>query len=80
LKKLVFVDLQWEVAHERYIQHVEGEKVIQIRECDDKDAVTQQKVVILELNHYIFTLLVILDVVVMKLDTISTCIMELVGS
>jgi hypothetical protein len=31
LKRLVLVDLQYEAAHERYIQHVEVEQVIQIR-------------------------------------------------
>jgi hypothetical protein len=67
-------------VHERDIQCIEGEKVIQIRECDDKDAITQQKVVLHVLNHYIFPRLVILDVVVMKFDTISTYFMELVGS
>jgi hypothetical protein len=80
LKKLVFADLQCEAGHERYIRCVEGERVIHIGECDDKDVATQQKVVILELNNYVFTRLAILDVVVMKLDTILTCFIELVGS
>jgi hypothetical protein len=80
LKKLVFADLQCKAAHKRYIQCVEVEKVKQIRECDDKDVDTNQKVVILELNNYISTHLVILDVVVMCLDTIVTCFMELVDS
>jgi hypothetical protein len=66
-------------ALERY-QHVEVENVIEIRECDDKDVVTHQKVAILELNHYFLTHLVILDVVVMKFNTILTSFMELVDS
>jgi hypothetical protein len=80
LKKLVFVDLQYEAMHERYIQCVMREKLIQIGECDDKDVVAQQKVVILKLNHYIFTHLIILRVVLMKLDTMLTCFTELVNS
>jgi hypothetical protein len=59
---------------------VKGEKVVQIRECDDKDIVIQQKVMILELTNYILTCLVILDVLVMKLNTILTCFTKLVGS
>jgi hypothetical protein len=80
LKKLVFSNLQCELAHERYIQHVEVEKIIQIEECDDKDVVTHQRVAILELNNYFLTCLVILDAVVMKLHTILICITELVSS
>jgi hypothetical protein len=74
------VDLQCEAVHKRYIQCIEGEKVIQIGECDNKNVVTQQKVVLLVLNHYIFAHLLILDVVVMKFDTILTCFTELVGT
>jgi hypothetical protein len=55
-------------------------KVVEIRECDDKDVITLQKVAILELNYYFLTHLVILDVVVMNLDTILICFIELVGS
>jgi hypothetical protein len=80
LKKLVFTDLQCEALHLRDIQCVEVENVIEIRECDDKDVIIHQKVVILELNHYFLTRLVILDVVVMKVDIILTWFMELVGS
>jgi hypothetical protein len=67
-------------VHERDIQCVEVEKVIEIRECDDKYVVTHQKVAILELNNYFLTHPVILDVVVMKLDTILNCFMKPVGS
>jgi hypothetical protein len=80
LKRLVFADLQCEAAHEREIQRVEVEKVVLIRECDDKDVVTHQKVVILVLNNYVLIHLVLLDVVVMKLDTILICLVELVDS
>jgi hypothetical protein len=30
LKRLVFADLQCEATHKRYIQRIEGEKVVQI--------------------------------------------------
>jgi hypothetical protein len=80
LKNLVFADLQSEAAHERYIQCLEVEKIIEIRDYDDKDAITHQKKAILILNNYVLTHLVILDVVVLKLHTISTCVTELVGS
>jgi hypothetical protein len=66
-------------ALERY-PRIEVEKVIEIRKCNDKDVVTHQKVVILELNNYVLTHLIILDVVVMKVDTILTCFTELVDS
>jgi hypothetical protein len=56
------------------------EKVVEIRECDDKDVVTHQKVAILELNNYVLTHLVILDIVVMKVDTILTCFTELIDN
>jgi hypothetical protein len=74
------MDLQCEATYERYIQRVEGENVIQIGECDNKDAVIQQKVVILELNNYILTHFLILDVVVRKLNTILTYFTQLVSS
>jgi hypothetical protein len=38
---IVFADLQCEVAHERYIQRIEGEKAMQIIESDDKGVITQ---------------------------------------
>jgi hypothetical protein len=47
LKKLLFADLQYEAVHWREIQRGEIEKVIEIEECDDKEFVTHQKVVIL---------------------------------
>jgi hypothetical protein len=53
---------------------------MEIGECDNKDVVTHQKVEILDLKNYFLTRLVILDVVVIKLDTILTCFMELVGN
>jgi hypothetical protein len=56
------------------------EKVVEVRECDDKDVVTHHKVAILELNNYVLTRLVILDIVVMKVDTILTCFTELIDS
>jgi hypothetical protein len=34
------MDLQCEAAHERYIQCIQDEKVVQIGECDDKDVIT----------------------------------------
>jgi hypothetical protein len=74
------VDLQYEATHERDIQCIEIEKVIEIRECDDKYVVTHQKVAILVLNNYVLIRLVTLDVVVMKLDTMFSYLMELVGS
>jgi hypothetical protein len=74
------MDLQCKVAHERDIQRVEVEKVIEIRECDDKDVVTHHKVTILVLNNYVLIHLVILDVVVMKLNTMFSCLTELVNS
>jgi hypothetical protein len=80
LKKLVFTDLQCEVTHERDIQCVEVEKVIEIGECDDKNVVIHQKLAILELNNYVLIHLAILYVVVIKLDTILTCLTEQVGS
>jgi hypothetical protein len=49
-------------------------------ECDDKDAITQQKVMILIQHKYVLTQLIILDVVVMKVDTRLTSFMDLVGS
>jgi hypothetical protein len=61
-------------ALERY-PTCRGSKVVEIREC-----VTHHKVLILELNNYLLTRLVILDVVVMKLDTIFSCFTEPVGS
>jgi hypothetical protein len=42
--------------------------------------VTHQKVAILELNNYVLTRLVIVDIVVMKVDTILTCFTELIDS
>jgi hypothetical protein len=80
LKKLVFADLRCEVVHERDIQCVEVEKVIEIGECDKKDVVAHQKMMILELNNYFLILLGILDVVVMKLDTIFSCFTKPVDS
>jgi hypothetical protein len=80
LKKLVFADLQCKASHERDIQCVDVEKVIEIRECDDKYDVTHQKVVIHELNNYFLTHPVILDVVVIKLNTTFSCYMEPDGS
>jgi hypothetical protein len=44
--------------------------VVEISECDDKDAVTHQKVA---------THLIILDVVVMKVNTRLTCFTEVIG-
>jgi hypothetical protein len=76
LKKHVFVELQCEAGHERDIQYVEVEQVIQIGECDNKDIITHHNVTILELNNYFLTRLVVLDVVVMKLNTILTCFTE----
>jgi hypothetical protein len=52
----------------------------EIGECDDKNVVTHQKVAFLELNNYVLTRLVIMDVVVMKVDTGLTCFTELVSS
>jgi hypothetical protein len=46
-------------VHERDIQHVKVEKVIEIGEYNNKDAVTHQKVVILVLNNYVLVHLVI---------------------
>jgi hypothetical protein len=80
LKKLVFAYLQCEAAYERDIQHITVENVVEIEECDNKDAITHQKVMILVLNNYVLICLVILDVVVMKLDTMFSCLTELVGS
>jgi hypothetical protein len=57
-----------------------GGKVVRIEEWDDKDALTQHKVTILELNNYILTHLVILYVVVMKPDTILTYFMKLLDN
>jgi hypothetical protein len=79
MKKIIFTDLQCKAAHERDIQR-EVEKAVQIRECDDTDAVTHKKVVILELNNYVLIHLKILDVVDMMLHTILTYLTELVGS
>jgi hypothetical protein len=74
------MDLQWEAVDEKDIQRVEVKKVVETEECDDKDVVTHQKVAILKLNNYFLIYLVILDVVVMKLDTIFSYFTELVGS
>jgi hypothetical protein len=54
--------------------------VIEIRECDEKEVVAHQKVMILVRHKYDYTTLVILDVVVMKVNTRLTCFMELVDS
>jgi hypothetical protein len=64
----------------RDIQHIKVEKVIEIVEYDDKDVVTHQNVAILVRHGYVLTRFVILDVVVMKVDTWLTCIMELIDS
>jgi hypothetical protein len=74
------MNLQCEATHKRDIQCIKVEKVVQIRECDNKDVITHQKVVILVLNNYVLIRLVILDVVVMKLNTMFSCLMELVDS
>jgi hypothetical protein len=55
LKKHVFVELQCDAVHERDIQYVEVEQVVQIGECDNKDIITHQNVAILELNNYFLT-------------------------
>jgi hypothetical protein len=54
------------------MQRVEVEKVIEIRPWDEKDVVTHQKVPILVHHYYVLNFMVIIDVVVMKLDTIFT--------
>jgi hypothetical protein len=54
--------------------------IVEIVECDNKDVATHQKVEILVLNNYVLICLVILNVVVMKLDTILTCLTELVDN
>jgi hypothetical protein len=80
LKKLVFADLQCKVALERGIQRGVIKKVMEIEECDDKDVVNHQKVVILVLNNNVLIRLAILDVVVMRLNTMFSYLTELVGS
>jgi hypothetical protein len=80
IEEAIFVDFQCEAVHERDIQRVEVEKIVEIGEYDDKYVIAHQKVAIIELNNYFLTHLVILDVVVMKLDTIFSCFIELVGS
>jgi hypothetical protein len=67
-------------VHKRDIQRVEVEKVVEIGECDEKDAVIHQKVAILVRHHYVLTRLVIIDVVLMKVDTRLTCDTELIDS
>jgi hypothetical protein len=64
----------------REMSNVSRVKRSEIGECDDKNVVTHQKVAILELNNYILTRLVIMDVVVMKVDTGLTCFTKLVSS
>jgi hypothetical protein len=54
--------------------------VTEIRECDEKEVIAHQKVMILVRHKYAYTTLVILDVVVMKVNTRLTCFMELIGS
>jgi hypothetical protein len=80
IEEAIFVDFQCETVHERDIQRIEVEKIVEIGEYDDKYVITHQKVAIIELNNYFLTHLVILDVLVMKLDTIFSCFIELVGS